>query len=63
METQNGKVQGTAYFSGNGIDKFYTWRHIPYAKPPLGDLRFLVKFQFWKETSATIEICRNLRLL
>nr|WCJ12949.1 carboxylesterase [Dendroctonus armandi] len=43
--TQNGKVQGTAYFSGNGIDKFYTWRHIPYAKPPLGDLRFLAPEQ------------------
>ncbi|ERL92111.1 hypothetical protein D910_09432 [Dendroctonus ponderosae] len=41
VETQNGKVQGTEYSSGNGIDKFYTWRHIPYAKPPLRQLRFL----------------------
>nr|UUB32764.1 carboxylesterase COEA13 [Dendroctonus rhizophagus] len=45
VETQNGKVQGTEYSSANGIDKFYTWRHIPYAKPPLGELRFLAPEQ------------------
>ncbi|XP_048521679.1 juvenile hormone esterase-like [Dendroctonus ponderosae] len=36
----NGKVQGTSYTSANGTS-FYTWRHIPYAQPPVGDLRFL----------------------
>ncbi|XP_066251788.1 juvenile hormone esterase-like [Euwallacea similis] len=39
VEIQAGKVQGTSYTSPNGKE-FYTWRHIPYAKPPLGDLRF-----------------------
>ncbi|XP_066251884.1 juvenile hormone esterase-like [Euwallacea similis] len=39
VEIQDGKVQGTTYTSSNGKE-FYTWRHIPYAKPPLGDLRF-----------------------
>nr|UUB32802.1 carboxylesterase COEA14 [Dendroctonus valens] len=36
----NGKVQGASYTSANGLN-FYAWRHIPYAKPPLGKLRFL----------------------
>ncbi|XP_066153999.1 carboxylic ester hydrolase-like [Euwallacea fornicatus] len=39
VETQGGKVQGTTFTSPNGRE-FYTWRHIPYAKPPFGDLRF-----------------------
>ena len=34
VETQYGKVQGTT--SG----PVYVWKGIPYAQPPLGDLRF-----------------------
>lgn len=33
-------MQGTTFTSPDNTT-FYTWRHIPYAKPPLNELRFL----------------------
>lgn len=42
VETSNGKIRGilnTTFL--NGIS-FYSFKGIPYAKPPIGDLRFKV---------------------
>lgn len=41
VETYNGKVQGFVSKHFNG-DKFYSFLGIPYAKPPVGNLRFKV---------------------
>jgi hypothetical protein len=41
VETVNGKIQGGVSVSRNGKE-FYAFRGIPYAKPPVGDLRFEV---------------------
>lgn len=53
VETSEGYVRGTTSFSRNGR-VFNIYRGIPYAKPPVGDLRFQViismnlNFQFRK---------------
>ncbi|KAF7281906.1 hypothetical protein GWI33_004067 [Rhynchophorus ferrugineus] len=39
VEIESGKVQGSEFVSSGGA-VYYSWRGIPYAKPPLGDLRF-----------------------
>lgn len=44
IETINGEVRGIRYTTLlNGI-AFYSFKGIPYAKSPIGDLRFKVKF-------------------
>lgn len=40
--TTYGPVRGNQRTSFMG-DKFYSFRGIPYAKPPVGDLRFKVR--------------------
>lgn len=40
IEIPDGKIQGTTIETTNG-KVFYAWRGIPYAQPPLGELRFL----------------------
>ncbi|CAK1550576.1 unnamed protein product [Leptosia nina] len=39
VETSKGKVQGMISESGSGT-KFFTFKSIPYAKPPINELRF-----------------------
>lgn len=42
LETKQGKVQGRAFESVLTKTEYYGFLGIPYAKPPLGDLRFRV---------------------
>lgn len=41
IETTEGKLMGILNESENGY-KFYTFKNIPYAKPPINELRFAV---------------------
>ena len=41
VKTRIGKVQGVISKSRDGRD-YYEWLGIPFAKPPVGDLRFAV---------------------
>ena len=41
VRTKNGDIQGIISVSRDGRE-FYEWLGIPYAQPPLGDLRFAV---------------------
>ena len=63
VDTKYGQVQGETltlediYFSGTEIDTFLS---IPFAKPPLGEKRFLVRIFFFKgHPSVTVCICYN----
>lgn len=38
---EQGELEGRKAISANGLDYFY-FKGIPYAKPPLGELRFKV---------------------
>lgn len=40
--TENGAVRGKLGTTFLGEKKFYAYKAIPYAKPPIGDLRFKV---------------------
>ncbi|CAD6234004.1 GSCOCT00007468001.2-RA-CDS [Cotesia congregata] len=40
VEVHEGKLRGVQEKNYNGTDYFYAFRGIPYAKPPVGDLRF-----------------------
>lgn len=47
VETTNGKIRGTLNTTFlNGIP-FYSFKGIPYAKPPIGVLRFRVSTNVW----------------
>lgn len=41
VNTQYGRIRGSLEKSSEGID-FYAFKGIPYAKPPVGELRFKV---------------------
>lgn len=41
IETSLGKIKGLSLKDDNG-DTYYTFKGIPYAKSPIGDLRFAV---------------------
>lgn len=43
VETNYGPVRGLKRTSAVG-DQFFSFRGIPYAKPPIGELRFKVMF-------------------
>lgn len=57
VETKNGQVRGRRETSLRNKVDFFAFRGIPYAKPPLGDLRFKVSFfgvceemaNFWRK--------------
>lgn len=40
VDTKYGKIQGVQWRSVNG-DMYYSFEGIPFAKPPVGELRFL----------------------
>lgn len=42
----DGKLRGKVCQSLNGV-KFYTYKGIPYAKPPVGELRFCVSIKLY----------------
>lgn len=42
VRTDNGEIEGTVARSMFGKRNFYSFKGIPYAKPPIGDLRFKV---------------------
>ena len=61
VTTQTGKVSGTtdASFSSR---TFYSFRAIPYAEPPVGQLRFKVQQSFDQRTgSITVRLISNQR--
>lgn len=41
LEITNGKIKGQILKTRDGLD-FYSYTGIPYAKPPVGELRFKV---------------------
>lgn len=43
VQTSNGPVRGSRETSPRKRVEFHAFRGIPYARPPLGDLRFKVK--------------------
>ena len=43
VETKNGKLQGIISLSRDGRE-FYEWLGVPYAKPPVRELRFAVSY-------------------
>lgn len=47
VSTTSGKLQGVISTSRDGRE-FYSYHKIPYAKPPIGDLRFEVCLEFAK---------------
>lgn len=53
IETSHGPVRGIKRTSAVG-DQFFSFRGIPYAKPPIGELRFKVtifvmNFNYWQK--------------
>lgn len=44
VETKSGSILGTVLTSRKGVD-FYAFRKIPYAEPPIGELRFKVSLR------------------
>lgn len=57
IDTKNGQVRGRRETSLRNKVNFYSFRGIPYAKPPLGDLRFKVSFLcVWKNREIFEEI-------
>ena len=46
VTTKTGKVQGVISTSRDGRE-FYEWLGIPYAKPPVGNRRYAVRFRSW----------------
>lgn len=47
VETKLGNVRGTVMLSRNGA-KFNAFLALPYAKPPIGELRFKVSTYFFQ---------------
>lgn len=43
VDTDNGRIRGIKSTTLLKGDEFYAFKGIPYAKPPIGDLRFKVK--------------------
>lgn len=43
VDTDNGRIRGIKSITLLKEDPFYAFKGIPYAKPPIGDLRFKVK--------------------
>lgn len=43
VKTESGEVQGITAKTLLNQRQFYSFRGIPYAQPPIGDLRFKVK--------------------
>lgn len=56
IETNNGKVRGVRKTTLIQKLDFYSFKGIPYAKSPTGELRFKVKFLFliWKKVENCI---------
>lgn len=48
VETKVGKLRGKRSYSSFSNKTYYSFVGIPYAKPPVGDLRFKVRFINWK---------------
>lgn len=47
VSTLSGKLQGLFLKSTEG-DDYYSFKGVPYAKPPIGDLRFQVSFYLYR---------------
>lgn len=43
VRTKNGQVRGQLNATVDAKTPYYAFRGIPYAKPPIGDLRFRVR--------------------
>lgn len=56
VSTPSGRLRGLFLKSTEG-DDYYSFKGIPYAKPPIGDLRFQVSFQnFFRTSSSDVTI-------
>lgn len=56
VKTDNGDVEGTVAKSLFAKRNFYSFKGIPYAKPPVGELRFKVNFNKPLKLSVTCVI-------
>lgn len=45
LETKLGRIKGTHMYSRDGR-KFHAFLGVPFAEPPIGELRFQVSYQF-----------------
>lgn len=58
IEIENGPIKGIQQESIFEKTQFYAFKGIPYAKPPIGDLRFELpeKLERWTETKETLQL-------
>lgn len=61
IETKLGHVRGTVMLSRNG-KRFNAFLGLPYAKPPVGELRFKVRYHLVLANNIVCYICTKLRL-
>lgn len=62
VQVEEGKLRGKTRVDYKG-GKFYSFQSIPYAKPPIGDLRFKVYLHYIIFTRNNLDVLPDLKLL